>query len=324
MASTNRQLCSTAVTRTNCGVTALAPRRLCMLVKSGLRGSLFGSRCLRSSSAAGRCRLLLGPRSGVCSAECPSVHSSQGDESFSTWLTANPLPEQGQHAVEPDRRDVPHTQDVSNTTSRRFHHSDAAALITELHRRYSDVQWSSARKAFIFTGNEAALVPEEGAAPRVPVHGLEILPPRGRPWVSLQLPLVLGKSASVSLADGAALLRHVADGKVRAGRLLVALLSADSAALALWHNGQLLQHKTLTGYTIRKQQGSSQLKHLRSGAGASSMSDLYVAQRTLYLSVRACPNPTAGLTGKQSTGGSLRSRETKRFFRSVANKLKEW
>jgi hypothetical protein len=38
---------------------------------------------------------------------------------------------------------------------------------------------------------------------------------------------------------------------ISTGKQLVVLLSADSAALGLWCEGQLVRHKVLTGYTVR-------------------------------------------------------------------------
>jgi hypothetical protein len=129
------------------------------------------------------------------------------------------------------------------------------------------VDWSLAHKAFVFTTDRSAAVTSGDVSPYAPSYELNVLPERGQPWVSLRLPPVLSNAGSFSAADGGAFLRRIAAGEVRAVRLLIALLAADSAALAVWEDGQLLRHKTLTGYTVRKQQGGSQLKHLRSGAG---------------------------------------------------------
>ncbi len=41
------------------------------------------------------------------------------------------------------------------------------------------------------------------------------------------------------------------------------LLSADSAALAVWKDGAIVRHKCLTGYTVRKKAGKAQLTYLR-------------------------------------------------------------
>ncbi|CAD7696058.1 unnamed protein product [Ostreobium quekettii] len=78
------------------------------------------------------------------------------------------------------------------------------------------------------------------------------------------------------------------------GCQLVVLLSAESAALGLWEDGSLKEHKVLRGYTVRKQQGKAQATYERRGGGAGS------------------------------AGGSLRSRETRRLFQSVASRLAEW
>lgn len=53
----------------------------------------------------------------------------------------------------------------------------------------------------------------------------------------------------------------------RAG-CLIALLSADSAALGVWdEDGALARHKVLTGYTVRAKQGKSQLYYSQQGGG---------------------------------------------------------
>ena len=240
----------------------------CMLVASSLRGILVGSLCQRASSARPRGIILDSqPRSIVRFAVRPSVHTCQGGDPFSTWLSANPLPETERPAQQPDQPEASHAPDISRRRARRFHYSAAAPVVQELYQQYNEVKWSPAHKAFLFTSSRSVADTSGAAPPHARSDELNVLPPKGQLWVSLQLPLVLSKSSSFTTAEGAVLLRRVADGEVRAVRLLVALLSADSAALAIWDDGQLLRHKTLTGYTIRKQQGGSQLKHLRSGAG---------------------------------------------------------
>lgn len=41
------------------------------------------------------------------------------------------------------------------------------------------------------------------------------------------------------------------------------LLSADSAALGVWRDGEMVRHKCLTGYTVRRKAGIAQLTYLR-------------------------------------------------------------
>jgi len=54
-----------------------------------------------------------------------------------------------------------------------------------------------------------------------------------------------------------------AKGRTKLGNTLMCLLSADSAAVGIWEGDVLRKHKCFTGYTVRKQQGGSQLKYLR-------------------------------------------------------------
>ena len=49
----------------------------------------------------------------------------------------------------------------------------------------------------------------------------------------------------------------------RCGTFLAVLLSADSAALAVGKNGDIVRQKCLTGYTVRKKAGKAQLTYLR-------------------------------------------------------------
>ncbi len=41
------------------------------------------------------------------------------------------------------------------------------------------------------------------------------------------------------------------------------LLSADSAALGMWVDANLIRHKCLTGYTVRRKAGKAQMTYLR-------------------------------------------------------------
>ncbi|GJP30188.1 hypothetical protein CLOM_g22956 [Closterium sp. NIES-68] len=76
---------------------------------------------------------------------------------------------------------------------------------------------------------------------------------------------------------------------------MVALLCADSAALAIFHQGKLAQHKVITAYTVRAKQGRSQLAQQR-GKGA----------------------------GRMSAGAAVRARETRRLFSQVVERCVAW
>lgn len=109
----------------------------------------------------------------------------------------------------------------------------------------------------------------------------------------LQLPRLVTPSAPTS---GQEWLQHITDakGRTKLGNTLMCLLSADSAAVGIWEGDVLRMHKVFTGYTVRKQQGGSQLKYLRSGGPG------------------------------RSTGGKLRVRETQTLFWGAAARLVSW
>ncbi|KIZ04702.1 hypothetical protein MNEG_3249 [Monoraphidium neglectum] len=78
------------------------------------------------------------------------------------------------------------------------------------------------------------------------------------------------------------------------GSVLLVLLSADSAALGLWRGGELLRHKVLTGYTVRRSQGGAQAAfEARGGRG-------------------------------RTAGSALRRSETRRLWQRTAARLDAW
>ena len=115
---------------------------------------------------------------------------------------------------------------------------------------------------------DAAPVPEADAMGKLPQQGA---PGRQRP----PRPLLLRLPRVLSTPEGAlAPLLHlaaVARGGTEPATLLVALLSADSAALAVCRGGVVTRHKVLTGYTTRKKQGKAQLTHMRSCPGTAPL-----------------------------------------------------
>ncbi|KAL4458987.1 hypothetical protein ABPG75_013852 [Micractinium tetrahymenae] len=84
------------------------------------------------------------------------------------------------------------------------------------------------------------------------------------------------------------------DQRFSIGSQLLVLLSADSAALELYQEGELIRHRVHTGYTVRRQQGKAQATYQRQGGGAHSV------------------------------GGSIRARDTRRLFQAAAATLPEW
>ncbi len=76
---------------------------------------------------------------------------------------------------------------------------------------------------------------------------------------------------------------------------LFALLSADSAALAVCRGGEIVRHKTMTGYTVRKNRnGKAQLTYERSSAGVHSPGSSLLQELlagTSLMAVSACTLP---------------------------------
>ncbi|KAI8476266.1 MAG: hypothetical protein J3K34DRAFT_516686 [Monoraphidium minutum] len=78
------------------------------------------------------------------------------------------------------------------------------------------------------------------------------------------------------------------------GSVLVVLLAADAAALGVWRGGDLVRHKVLTGYTVRRGQGGAQAAHeARGGRG-------------------------------DTAGAELRRREARRLWQRAAARLDAW
>eukprot|EP00850_Spirogloea_muscicola_P002858 SM000011S19036 [mRNA] locus=s11:521842:524216:+ [translate_table: standard] len=180
---------------------------------------------------------------------------------------------------------------------RRFSWRDTSdALYTVLRERGADSLVAEAG-AFV-----EAFPPSTGALPIPPRMRFEFHPPRIQP-----LPHAAASPGEYFLL----FLADLQERRARAGgqpmRHVLVLLAADSAALGIFSDGQLVAHKVVTAYTIRAKQGKSQLKHLRQGGSA----------------------------GRMSAGGGLRVQEARRFVHRIAeanrpqlssltSKLREW
>jgi hypothetical protein len=74
---------------------------------------------------------------------------------------------------------------------------------------------------------------------------------------------------------------------------LLILIQAGYASLGYFEEGELIHHKAITAYMVRKKQGKSQIKHLNS-------------------------------KGKSRLGSRIRLQNTVLFFEQINSKLKEW
>ncbi len=77
------------------------------------------------------------------------------------------------------------------------------------------------------------------------------------------------------------------------GSQLLILIQAGAAALGIWKDGELCQHKVITKYMVRKKQGKAQIT--------------YMNQK-----------------GKSRAGSRIRLRESMDFFVEINEKLEQW
>ena len=203
----------------------------CMLARSLHRTLTIGF-SQRTRRAAGRAHLSSIWRNSVQHASLGSharTLAGLGGDPFSSWIAPNPLPD-GDAAPQQIHQQSPPAQDPPRLVTRRYHYAIASAVVRTLSQTYGTIQYQPDRKAFLLSGTTSARIPPATVAADLS----DVLPPQARPVVSLKLPIVLQPNRGLSGADGTALLQSIAAGKARPGRMLIALLTADSAALALW------------------------------------------------------------------------------------------
>jgi len=111
--------------------------------------------------------------------------------------------------------------------------------------------------------------------------------------VVLQLPKLLQRQTARA-QDATQLMSELAKFNWEQHQAGMVLLSADSASLALWRGNSLVSHKVLTGYTVRRNQGTSQSGHTRRGGRGNTV------------------------------GAKIRKSEAGRLSSSTAAKLQEW
>ena len=203
-------------------------RAACMLARS-LRWTLIAGFCERMWRPAVRAHSSVTLRKGGQHARHGRTQAAQGDDPFSGWIAANPLP--GSDA-EPQQVQEPalSAHNASRLITRRYHYTGAPGVVRTLRQRYASVHSWPDRKAFLLSETS----PPASTAQETATSEPDVLPPQAQPSVSLKLPVVLQNYGSLSGTDGTALLQRVATGECKPGRVLVALLTADSAALALW------------------------------------------------------------------------------------------
>lgn len=223
---------------------------------------------------------------------CCSATKDAGDQSeFQAWLRANPLP--GSKAP-PLAASADAVQPQPLLQAQRFHWSQAPAVAENCMLRHSQLAWALEAPGVLVACSVAGQPLVRLRLPRV-LAGAQPLLFGTRAGASLQLHLNGGwpsplhtkpEEESRSLLQA---LRHLAQQQPAAaaidswdcggssgqaalhspsiGSQLLVLLSADSAALAIYQEGELVRHRVHTGYTVRRQQGKAQATYQRQGGG---------------------------------------------------------
>lgn len=208
---------------------------------------------------------------------------------FDAWIADNPLP--GRQRPPPNSDDGRGAAAAAATggsqpgySALQFGWDETPAVAARLIDRYASCRWS--------LHSPGLLAAHEGGGSGAPVAKLAL--PRllagssccSSLWASSSAaeasPLtVLPEAEEQQLRQMLAALAAFADdcsstpssgGSSRSepfgsGSQLLVLLSADSAALAVYSEGQLVRLKVHTGYTVRRQQGKAQATYERQGGG---------------------------------------------------------
>lgn len=301
---------------------------------------------LRASQLLTRHASLL-PRRLPCSPRCCC------SSSFDEWLKLNALPSRhlqhrGSGSTSDAAADLP--------TVRRFHVSQAPALAAACLQRYgSSHLWT-------LEAHGVLLISDSGSGPAARLELPRVLegahPALFAPAQQGASPLPVSPAAEqrrlldalAALAAGAGQGGEALDptaepapacGSGLLGQQLLVLLSADSAALAMYSGGALSRHKVLTGYTVRRQQGKAQAAYQRQGGGAPLSTCVgrrgwgrpaawlpwgcsRVCPTALHRLSCLLPATSRALAGARSVGGSMRARETRRLFQAAAATLAAW
>ncbi len=222
----------------------------------------------------------------------PASTRASASDGFDSWLAKHPLPARGELRAAWDNSgdggestQLPAARSAGAAVKigdgRRIHWQQAQQQAAWL-ARHHDVHWSAEHNGYICTpkaGGLAGAPPGKAAASHSSdtqqqqqqqqqqqggTDRVAVLPP-ATPLL-LALPPIMWTAKAAQLPLGR--FHGLAASGAAPGSQLIALLSADSAALALVRNGEVCRHKVLTGYTVRKNRnGKAQLTHKRSSPG---------------------------------------------------------
>lgn len=213
------------------------------------------------------------------------------DEAYETFLQRHPLP--GGAAAPPPASPEQQQQDKHPAASTRFAWQDAPAVAARCLSSHLQLRWSIQQGVLAGAAESESSGGGGGRAmiklqlPRVVAGLFRELEEALQPWDS-PLPRPADAEHQAVLGVLRSLAQHAQQGgwggaassgaastaldgtgscPFQIGSQLLVLLSADSAALGILEEGRLVQHKVLTGYTVRRKQGKAQLTYERQGGG---------------------------------------------------------
>lgn len=189
---------------------------------------------------------------------------------FDEWLAANQLPGYrsfGSAASGSSAVTAAATDTAQQLSALRFHASEAPAIASAWYKQYG-MEWHLEAPGTLVAnggsssgGNAKLLLPRclEGAHPALfAAH---------QPRDASPLP-ISAEEEQQRLLHALRCLAAPQPSPTAGHNSLLVLLSADSAALAMYSGeGQLQRHRVLTGYTVRRQQGKAQATYERQGGG---------------------------------------------------------
>lgn len=217
---------------------------------------------------------------------CSSRRDEYDHNEFQAWLRVNPLP----GITDPPPAASGSAPQQRERQAHRFHWSDAPVIAERCIQRHDQLTWAMQTPGVLVAGTCGARTDEPSVRLQLPqvlagTHPLlfgraadaRLLHHADGSWHSpvaarpgeesrslLQaLRLLAGAWPPGPCAGSGEAARH----GFSIGSQLVVLLSADSAALAIYQEGELARHRVHTGYTVRRQQGKAQTAYQRQGGG---------------------------------------------------------
>ena len=217
---------------------------------------------------------------GRATRRCRLVHALCAS-GFDAWIAVNPLPGATGSPALPGATGSPSGSGfrTRHYPARRFSWAETPEVAAAFLNSYVSCSWSLDGSGLLAAHSSSASGAPVArlALPRVLAgsdscgmlwagSSLDAYPPSMREDAAQQqLRQALASLAGLAGSHGSSIASSSTP--LTIGSQLLVLLSADSAALALYSEGELQQHNVHTGYTVRRQQGKAQATYERQGGG---------------------------------------------------------